>query len=63
MSAFSEGELAYLLGERRLGRVATVGKDGTPHARSTWRSFSSITIPTRASSEHGRSAHTVARGR
>lgn len=24
-------ELAYLLGERRLGRVATVGKDGTPH--------------------------------
>ena len=31
MSAFSEGELAYLLGERRLGRVATVGKDGTPH--------------------------------
>ena len=31
MSAFSEAELAYLLGERRLGRVATVGKDGTPH--------------------------------
>lgn len=31
MSAFSETELAYLLGERRLGRVATVGKDGTPH--------------------------------
>lgn len=31
MSAFSEPELAYLLGERRLGRVATVGKDGTPH--------------------------------
>ena len=25
MSAFSEPELAYLLGERRLGRVATVG--------------------------------------
>lgn len=31
MSAFSETELAYLLGTRRLGRVATVGKDGTPH--------------------------------
>ncbi len=31
MSAFSETELTYLLGERRLGRVATVGKDGTPH--------------------------------
>lgn len=30
MSAFSDGELAYLR-ERRLGRVATVGKDGTPH--------------------------------
>jgi pyridoxamine 5'-phosphate oxidase family protein len=31
MSAFSDAELAYLQGERRLGRVATVGKDGTPH--------------------------------
>jgi pyridoxamine 5'-phosphate oxidase family protein len=31
MSAFSEAELAYLLGDRRLGRVATVGKEGTPH--------------------------------
>jgi len=31
VSAFSEFELAYLLGDRRLGRVATVGKDGTPH--------------------------------
>lgn len=32
MSAFSEAELAYLDGGgRRLGRVATVGKDGTPH--------------------------------
>lgn len=31
MSAFSEAELSYLLGERRLGRVATTGKDGTPH--------------------------------
>jgi pyridoxamine 5'-phosphate oxidase family protein len=31
MSAFSEAELAYLRGDRRLGRVATVGKDGAPH--------------------------------
>ena len=31
MSAFNEAELAYLQGERRLGRVATVGHDGTPH--------------------------------
>jgi pyridoxamine 5'-phosphate oxidase family protein len=31
MSAFTNAELDYLLGERRLGRIATVGKDGTPH--------------------------------
>ncbi len=32
MSAFSQAELDYLAGgERRLGRIATVGKDGTPH--------------------------------
>lgn len=31
MSAFTDDELLYLRGERRLGRVATVGKDGTPH--------------------------------
>ena len=30
-SAFTEAELAYLHGERRLARIATVGKDGTPH--------------------------------
>lgn len=30
-SVFTDDELAYLHGERRLGRVATVGKDGTPH--------------------------------
>ena len=29
--AFSETELAYLQGERRLARIATVGRDGTPH--------------------------------
>jgi pyridoxamine 5'-phosphate oxidase family protein len=31
MSAFTEEELRYLLGERHLARLATVGKDGTPH--------------------------------
>ena len=31
MSAFTDSELRYLLGERRLARIATVGKDGTPH--------------------------------
>lgn len=31
MSVFTESELRYLLGGRRLARLATVGKDGTPH--------------------------------
>jgi pyridoxamine 5'-phosphate oxidase family protein len=31
MGKFSERELDYLRGERRLARIATVGKDGTPH--------------------------------
>jgi pyridoxamine 5'-phosphate oxidase family protein len=31
VSVFTEDELAYLHGERRLGRVATVGKRGPPH--------------------------------
>jgi pyridoxamine 5'-phosphate oxidase family protein len=31
MSAFTPRELAYLQAERRLARIATVGKDGTPH--------------------------------
>jgi pyridoxamine 5'-phosphate oxidase family protein len=33
MSAFTDSELAYLTERRpeRLGRIATVGKDGTPH--------------------------------
>jgi pyridoxamine 5'-phosphate oxidase family protein len=31
MSAFTDAELAYLQGERRLARLATVGPDGTPH--------------------------------
>jgi pyridoxamine 5'-phosphate oxidase family protein len=31
MSAFSKAELGYLQGKRRLARIATVGRDGTPH--------------------------------
>lgn len=31
MSAFTEHERAYLQAEPRLGRLATVGRDGTPH--------------------------------
>lgn len=31
MSVFTDSELRYLLSERRLARLATVGRDGTPH--------------------------------
>src|SRR3954471_11262419 len=31
MSVFREGELSYMAGGRQLGRIATVGADGTPH--------------------------------
>jgi pyridoxamine 5'-phosphate oxidase family protein len=31
MSVFTETELRYLRGGRQLGRLATVGVDGTPH--------------------------------
>ena len=31
MSVFTEVELRYLSGGRQLGRLATVGADGTPH--------------------------------
>jgi pyridoxamine 5'-phosphate oxidase family protein len=31
VSVFSEAELRYLAGGRQLGRIATVGADGTPH--------------------------------
>ena len=31
MSVFRDSELAYLAGGRQLGRLATVGADGTPH--------------------------------
>ena len=31
MSVFTDAELRYLTGGRQLGRIATVGVDGTPH--------------------------------
>jgi pyridoxamine 5'-phosphate oxidase family protein len=31
MSMFTKEELRYLAGGRQLGRLATVGRDGTPH--------------------------------
>jgi len=31
MSVFTDTELRYLTGGRQLGRIATVGADGTPH--------------------------------
>jgi pyridoxamine 5'-phosphate oxidase family protein len=31
MGVFRESELRYLTGGRQLGRLATVGRDGTPH--------------------------------
>ncbi|WP_205745838.1 PPOX class F420-dependent oxidoreductase [Egibacter rhizosphaerae] len=32
---FTDAELEYLHGDRRLGRIATVGPDGTPHVVPT----------------------------
>ncbi len=38
MSVFTEAELRFLRGERRLARMATVGADRTPHVVPTgWR--------------------------
>jgi pyridoxamine 5'-phosphate oxidase family protein len=31
VSVFTAPELAYMAGGRQLGRIATVGRDGTPH--------------------------------
>ena len=39
MSAFTDDELEYLLGKRRLARVATVGPAGTPHVVPVGWSF------------------------
>jgi pyridoxamine 5'-phosphate oxidase family protein len=38
MDLFTEAELDYLTGKRRLARLATVGRDGTPHVAPVgWR--------------------------
>lgn len=39
MSTFSDPELAYLTGERRLARIATADSDGMPHVTpvGVWR--------------------------
>lgn len=39
MSHFTESELAYLRSGTRLARIATVGRDGTPHVVPTGWSF------------------------
>ena len=41
MTAFNQAELSYLTDERRLGRIATVGKDGTPHVAPVGFSYNS----------------------
>ena len=43
MTSFSDAELAYLTGDRRLGRVATVGQDGTPHVAPVGWSYNAET--------------------
>lgn len=39
MSVFTPAEVRYLSGERRLARIATIGKDGTPHVVPTGWSY------------------------
>jgi pyridoxamine 5'-phosphate oxidase family protein len=41
MSAFTPAELDYLRAEPRLARIATVGRDGTPHVVPTGWSYNS----------------------
>ena len=41
MTLFTDKELAYLGGDRRLARLATVGKDGTPHVVPVGWSYNS----------------------
>ena len=42
MSAFGDAELAYLRGGPRLGRLATVGRDGTPHVVPVGWSYNAV---------------------
>ncbi len=41
MAVFTDRELAYLTGGPRLGRIATVGDDGTPHVVPVGWSYNS----------------------
>ena len=43
MTSFNDAEVAYLTGDRRLGRVATVGADGTPHVAPVGWSYNAGT--------------------
>ncbi|MGC1407144.1 MAG: PPOX class F420-dependent oxidoreductase [Candidatus Dormiibacterota bacterium] len=43
MSVFTDAEREYLLGDVRLGRLATVGADGTPHVVPTSFRYNSET--------------------
>lgn len=49
-SVFTAAELEYLHGQRRLGRVATVGKDGTPHVVPSGWTHNRSTSPAAMSS-------------
>jgi pyridoxamine 5'-phosphate oxidase family protein len=40
MSVFTDPELEYLTGRRRLARLATIGEDGTPHVVPVGFSYS-----------------------
>jgi pyridoxamine 5'-phosphate oxidase family protein len=40
MSSFTQNQLAYLISERRLARIAIVGKDGMPHVTPVGWSYS-----------------------
>lgn len=42
MSVFREAELEYLTSGRRLGRIATVGRDGKPHVVAVGWSYEPV---------------------
>ncbi len=45
MNVFTQAELDYLHSERRLARIATVGRDGTPHVTPVgWSLVDSDTV-------------------
>lgn len=42
MNPFTQRELDYLTGERRLGRLATVGRDGMPHVTPVGWTYNAV---------------------